>query len=528
MKLKETYQIPDSYYDLFGIYVSGSDSPSDKVLLPVQGKFFSDSGRIVTLAREGRYKTYLPALRKVNLLSLNYPSLPFEPLQKAEYVKKAIRNNIKKTFASISQEGTLCQGCIDYIEECFSLNPTVNIRICNRNDDAPSMLACSLLDCTDVIGLTFPELGNMTIYANPFSRKKPKYEHYHLRQDHSVKTHVIDLLPFLTDVLVVNALYESLVNNVVPLVQNMYERFAAKAMQNLQQNPDEMKIMEFISSKNVFPYKHLFHFRCSKETFYPLQGMTRALSSRIYGLFCEVLEIYQDISCVSNDRDQASRSIATAFITKKNIPKSILGAMDQTCLLQYFKYVEFDEDTDLDSVSAIEKEFVALNKAYFSGSVFPDVTLRFRKLGKHKAGGLYYPSLNTLCVDIRSPATFIHEYFHMVDNQLGDLSLDTGFQDIVEQYKEAFLKELEKEPSSIKEKMNGRSKYNISYYFRRAEIFARCGEIYLLRVHKAESSLLQPSLGYAYPESETLDSLIQDYYQSLLQEKLAYSIYAKS
>ena len=64
--------------------------------------------------------------------------------------------------------------------------------------------------------------------------------------------------------------------------------------------------------------------------------------------------------------------------------------------------------------------------------------------------------------------------------------------------------------------------------FRRAEIFARCGEIYLVRILGVESSLLEPDLGYAYPESEVLDSIIQNYYQVLLKEKLACSVFAKA
>lgn len=526
MKPIETYQIPDNYYDIFGIYVSGSDNPCDKVP-ECPGKFFSDSDRIVTLARESRYKTYFPILKRIDLLSLNYPSLPFDPIKKSEYVKKVIRNNIKKNLTSLSQNGKLCQSCIDYILKCFYLKNIVSISICSQNEDPAAMLACSLLGCSEVIRLVFSNLGNIAVYANPFSSKKPKYEHYHLRRDHSVKTHVIDLLSLLSDALIINALFETLTNSGIPLVMNVYEQCAASIMRNPQNSPDEMKIVEFINSKEAIPYEYLFHFSCDPQKTIAYQGMSSRLSSGLYKLFCEILGIYQDISCENLEREQ-SRSIATAFITKKNIPKSVLSAMDQTGFLHYFKYVEFDEDTDLNSVSSIEKEFEAMNRTYFSGSSFPDVTIRFRKLGKHKAGGLYYPSLNTLCVDIRSPSSFMHEYFHMIDNQLGDLSLGRNFQEIVEQYKKSFLKELEKESSLVKEKMNGHSKYNISYYFRRAEIFARCGEIYLLRILKAESSLLMPSLGFVYPESETLDSLIQDYFHSLLQEKLANSTFAES
>ena len=73
---------------------------------------------------------------------------------------------------------------------------------------------------------------------------------------------------------------------------------------------------------------------------------------------------------------------------------------------------------------------------------------------------------------------------------------------------------------SIKNTLNGKSKYNLQYFFRRAEIFARCGEIYFSRLLKVESSLIEPDLAYAYPESEELDKEVQNYYEELLVKRL--------
>ena len=450
MKSKKTYQIPDSYYSYFGIYVSGTEKQDDMALFPdAPGKFFSESDRIVTLARESRLKSYFPVLRKIDLLSLNYPSLPRNPSQRAGYVKKVIRSSLKKAFYAISHDGKLCQACLDFVSKFFYLAPgSVSICICGKDDDAASRMVCRLFGSTEAIRITFPEPGSITVYANPFSRRKIKYGRYHLRQDDSVKAHVIDLLSLLADASVLNALFESLTCSSVPLVQNVYECCYTEIMQHPQRTPDEMQITEFIRAKKPVPYERLFHFLCTQNGMVPLEGMSTGLSSGLYKLFCEVLEIFQDLSHENEYREQMTHSIATAYMTKKNIPESILKAMEQTGFLHYFKYVEFDEDTDMDAVSAIEKEFVAMNKEYFSGSVFPDVNIRFRKLGKHKASGLYYPSLNTLCVDIRSPSSFMHEYFHMIDNQLGDLSLEVGFQGVVKQYTDAFLKGLEKESST--------------------------------------------------------------------------------
>ena len=73
---------------------------------------------------------------------------------------------------------------------------------------------------------------------------------------------------------------------------------------------------------------------------------------------------------------------------------------------------------------------------------------------------------------------------------------------------------------AVKSTLNGKSKYNIQYFFRRAEIFARCGEIYFTRILKVESSLIKPDLAYAYPESDALDEAIQAYYETLLTVRL--------
>lgn len=106
----------------------------------------------------------------------------------------------------------------------------------------------------------------------------------------------------------------------------------------------------------------------------------------------------------------------------------------------------------------------------------------------------------------------------MLDDQLGDLSLGVGFDEIVKAYKAAFLKDTKDLDPAVSKKLNGSSKYNLQYFFRRAEIFARCGEIYFNRILKVKSSLLEPSLTYAYPDCQELNILIEKYYGQLLNE----------
>lgn len=279
-------------------------------------------------------------------------------------------------------------------------------------------------------------------------------------------------------------------------------------------------LAECIQQGKQMSVKHLFqtYIDRGQNRFYLINHSFLLLDA--VQILCKVLEIYNDICFEQRHRSEIGRSIATAYITKKNIPQSVQDVMEKTSFIKYFKFVEFDEEVDLASVKAIEREFELLNSAYFSGRSFKEVTLRFRKLGKHKASGLYYPTLHTLCVDIRCPSSFIHEYFHMIDDQLGDLSLEVTFNQLVILYKEAFLQQMDVLDENIKNTLNGKSKYNLAYFFRRAEIFARCGEIYFTRIIKVESSLIKPDLTYAYPESEELDKKIKDYYELLLTERM--------
>lgn len=68
--------------------------------------------------------------------------------------------------------------------------------------------------------------------------------------------------------------------------------------------------------------------------------------------------------------------------------------------------------------------------------------------------------------------------------------------------------------------LSARGKYGVNYYLRKCEIFARCGEIYLFRNLHIVSSLLKPeeTKSFAYPDDDTLNSLINHYYSSLLDQ----------
>lgn len=229
---------------------------------------------------------------------------------------------------------------------------------------------------------------------------------------------------------------------------------------------------------------------------------------------------------VSNERiDNHKKQIkhghtARVFETKRNIPNKILKEMRSSSLNSYFDFVEFDKDVDLEKVRTVVNEFVMINKRIFFDLKYPNKCVRIRKLGRHKASGLYFPALGTLTIDIRHPSSFYHEYFHMIDDILDDISGYYTFTDISDSYQKLLLEKINIDKEQGITHFSKTGKYNLNYYLKRCEIFARCGEIYLFRIRNIKSSLLKQdnSQRFAYPDDPELNRKIEKYYNNLLNK----------
>lgn len=175
---------------------------------------------------------------------------------------------------------------------------------------------------------------------------------------------------------------------------------------------------------------------------------------------------------------------AKAWQTKKHINKATQAIMRQTQLNKTFSKVEIDNDVDLKLFSDFENEVGRLTKVLPKGT--QPAELRLRKLGNHKAKGLFVPFTNTIVVDFRKPseiyqnaigavetpgyASFVHEYGHYLDFNYSDkekipLSLSGDFQKLLKEY-QTNLKDY-----SLTDKEK-------SYYGTPTEVFARAFELY--------------------------------------------------
>lgn len=278
----------------------------------------------------------------------------------------------------------------------------------------------------------------------------------------------------------------------------------------------EYEILSCLLDKKKIPLKCLFrrvrNSNIGYDGFAPEENyVLDQIFDRVYLVLYEEYGYYAD---KLNYMRKVNKKIATAYITKKNIPQKIVEEMERSMFNKCFGYVEYDEDIDIKAVDKVAQEFLDLNERLFGALKHEDCSIRIRKLGKHKASGLYFPHLNCMCVDLRKPDSFCHEYYHLLDDHMG-ASSQYKFYPICREYERLIRAEMDSD-ENLKKALSKDSKYNLKYYLHPTEIFARCGEVYLQRIKGVKSSLLKPTLDeiFAYPVSDEFDAMVKEYYDA--------------
>lgn len=260
-----------------------------------------------------------------------------------------------------------------------------------------------------------------------------------------------------------------------------------------------------------------------------LRSMNHIIYNNTLNLIMDVVAVMQNldlnIELTEKYNNNTNSECARAFETKKNIPDKVMKVMNNNKFLNDFSYVEIDEETDLRKFHSIEQEWNkiknALNLESFLTEVKPE--LRFKKLGKHRALGLYYPGLKCICVDITSPSSFLHEYGHFIDYTFykQQLSLQIEFFPIITEYQRAYNQYLIENKDL--DNINYLTKKK-KYFFTPTEIFARCFEIYLIKKGVVTSFLkeekeLSINGGYV-PLENSFNKLVESYFDKLLNINL--------
>ena len=196
-----------------------------------------------------------------------------------------------------------------------------------------------------------------------------------------------------------------------------------------------------------------------------------------------------------------------------------------------FRKVEVDtqkyegKEFDYSLFRKVEEDFEEICNKLPHASAQPE--LKFRKLGKHKATGLYAPFLNILAVDVRNTESFIHEYGHYLDYKHGNkasesYSLEDNFEHIITAYSNNFKIISKKMEDDLLSRLMKASKESIpsvvsleeqrlsselallkqtvkmfDYFTTPTEIFARGFELWVYETITSNSSLLASKETYS-------------------------------
>ncbi|MCL6423694.1 hypothetical protein Bequi_09890 [Brachybacterium sp. JHP9] len=175
-------------------------------------------------------------------------------------------------------------------------------------------------------------------------------------------------------------------------------------------------------------------------------------------------------------------SSATAWQDKKHPDAEHVAMARDTTLAKAFTKIEIDNDVDAESYARFES---AWEDAKDKLPPIPEglaPTLRIRKLGRHKATGVFFPHVNTIAVDVRDSSSFVHEYGHYVDVITKDnASLGKNFRSVVGRYSDA-----------VKVPPGTTGKYGADYYSTPTEVYARGFELYAHERLGIDNRLLNP------------------------------------
>lgn len=216
---------------------------------------------------------------------------------------------------------------------------------------------------------------------------------------------------------------------------------------------------------------------------------------------------------------------ATVFQTKKHIPRAHQERMEANRFLDVYGYVELDEDVDLEKFTALEADLVRFIEA--TGMVpAPDHSFRVRRLGRHKAAGMYFPYFKTTVFDLRHPSSFGHEWMHQVDHTALDgktVSEGARFQPLYARYREAVEAAVKALPDgdAFGVTWRGSSKFNHDYYLKKTEAFARLGEVYLAQVVGDNSLLMKRGdleTSPVHPTDPVTVRLVRTFFDDLFEE----------
>lgn len=522
--------------------------------------YLENGERILSLARKKKKRGVSKSMDlTVRLSDFKYPNLNFSFQKAIIQIENTIKKEIRDKLQNAKTEEYLNQIGIPFLLQFCPKTSALNISVANVSYE--SSLAETVTNSQFILKV---RLNDIDYYVPTSPKKRFSDNEYYFKRNKSRTIHIFHADKLFYQLFIVRWLHElksiskfdDTIKNMLRSIisqttsaflqydwdvvglPNWMSRYLSDNHYELSTNNYYIRTTHSSTQRKLVKFQNIFELQnerfllifffydendfsltkalCTYDilpTFYVPQVIIQFALKALHFFVSNI----QDTEIEDKHRKKLEGLVARAYTTKRNIPDYILHEMRTSELNDYFGFIEFDEDVDLDLVFSVIEEFKKLNHHIFHDYTNKDIALRFRKLGRHHATGLYYPSISTMVVDFRYPSSFIHEYFHMLDDELGNLSHKYDFSKIVTRYQYLLKKEIEEDKQTQKQ-IHLSGKYNLNYYLRKCEIFARCGEIHLFRNLRVISSLLKPEEThyFCYPDDKELNSLINDYYSHIL------------
>lgn len=195
------------------------------------------------------------------------------------------------------------------------------------------------------------------------------------------------------------------------------------------------------------------------------------IRERFFSLAAERWTVEENLAA---NRRYASAHSAGVFEDKLSCDEAHRGAAASSLFARRFAHVEIDDSVDLGQFALLDREAAELADKGWLPNIGTDNSIRFRLCGRHRAIGVYSPSLKAIAIDPRAPRSGAHEMAHAYDFEHGQLSTGAGFRPILDRQRAA-LSGMDLTASRH------------DYYSTPTEVFARAYELHLLSTGRASS-----------------------------------------
>ena len=186
--------------------------------------------------------------------------------------------------------------------------------------------------------------------------------------------------------------------------------------------------------------------------------------------------------------------------------------------------IEYDDETDeacLEEFHGAMDEF--LRRLKIPARWGEGVELKFRKLGRHRAEGLYYPEQKVLVVEHASVKSFVHEFGHLVDYRGVEADGDgpSTLSQLAEfrPYLARLREQMRPARADLPQLKGGKGRLTWSYFASPTECFARVFEQFAAEHFPFGSSLLRTREAYRCDALffEALPLGLVDYFRFVLR-----------